>query len=105
MATQVEAPTNLPLTERPGWKSLETHLQQTRALHLRELFAADPERGVRLTAEAAGIYLDYSKNRVTDETIQLLLQLAEESGLRQRMEAMFTGEKINRTENRAVLHV
>jgi glucose-6-phosphate isomerase len=90
---------------RPAWKGLETHSQKARGLHLRDLFAQDGERGQRLTAEASGIYLDYSKNRVTDETLKLLLQLAEESGLRQRIDAMFQGEKINRTENRAVLHV
>ena len=74
-------------------------------MHLRKLFADDPKRGERLTAEAVGLYLDYSKNRITDETLQLLLQLAEESGLRARIDAMFRGEKINITENRAVLHV
>jgi glucose-6-phosphate isomerase len=97
--------TNRPLTERPAWKSLEAHRQKARSLHLRDLFEYDGERGRRYTAEAAGIYLDYSKNRITDETVQLLTQLAEESGLRQRIDAMFQGEKINRTENRAVLHV
>ena len=74
-------------------------------MHLRRLFADDPGRGERLTAEAAGIFLDYSKNRITDETVGLLLQLAEESDLRERIDAMFRGEKINVTENRAVLHV
>jgi len=105
MATIVEPLTDRPLTERPAWKSLEAHRQKARSLHLRDLFAYDSERGRRLTAEAAGIYLDYSKNRITDETLELLTQLAEESGLRQRIDAMFHGEKINRTENRAVLHV
>src|SRR5579862_5660758 len=105
MATAIEPLTNRGLTERPAWKSLEVHRDKVRALHLRDLFAADGERGRRLTAEAVGLYLDYSKNRITDETIQLLIKLAEESGLRQRIDAMFTGEKINRTENRAVLHV
>ena len=105
MATIVEPLTDRPLTERPAWKSLEAHRQKARSLHLRDLFAYDSERGRRFTAEAAGIYLDYSKNRITDETIKLLIQLAEESGLRQRIDAMFQGEKINRTENRAVLHV
>ena len=76
-----------------------------RELHLRKLFADDPKRGERMTAEAVGLYLDYSKNRITDETLKLLLQLAEESGLRERIDAMFRGEKINITENRAVLHV
>jgi glucose-6-phosphate isomerase len=84
---------------------LEAHYQKVRELHLRELFAEDPKRGERLTLEAAGLYLDYSKNRVTDETLKLLLQLAEEGGLRARIDAMFSGEKINITENRAVLHV
>jgi glucose-6-phosphate isomerase len=105
MATMVKPLTNRPLTERPAWKSLEAHRQKARSLHLRDLFEYDGERGRRYTAEAAGIYLDYSKNRITDETVQLLTQLAEESGLRQRIDAMFQGEKINRTENRAVLHV
>ncbi len=104
METVVD-PLTSPLTERPAWKDLEAHSQKARELHLRKLFAADPERGKRMTAEGAGIYLDYSKNRVNDQTINLLLQLANESGLRPRIEAMFRGEKINRTENRAVLHV
>src|SRR6516225_6798667 len=94
-----------PLTTRPAWKALQTHHDQVRDLHLRKLFADDPKRGERLTAEAIGIYFDYSKNRITDETLKLLLQLAEESGLRARIDAMFRGEKINVTENRAVLHV
>jgi len=93
------------LTARPGWKALKTHHQKVRELHLRQLFADDPKRGERLTTEAVGLYLDYSKNRVTDETLKLLLQLAEECGLRARIDAMFRGEKINITENRAVLHV
>jgi glucose-6-phosphate isomerase len=94
-----------PLTSRPAWKALEAHHEKVRDLHLRALFAQDPQRGERLTAEAAGLYLDYSKNRITDETLDLLLQLAEESGLRARIDAMFGGQKINVTENRAVLHV
>src|ERR1041384_7575329 len=93
------------LDERQAWKALEAHYKNVRELHLRKLFADDPERGERMTAEAVGLYLDYSKNRITDETLKLLLQLAEESGLRQRIDAMFGGEKINVTENRAVLHV
>ena len=93
------------LTDRPGWKALESHYQKIRELHLRQLFADDPKRGERLTTEAVGLFLDYSKNRVTDETLKLLLQLAEECGLRERIDAMFRGEKINITENRAVLHV
>jgi glucose-6-phosphate isomerase len=94
-----------PLTQRPAWKALEEHYQKTRDLHLRTLFAQDPGRGERFATEAVGIYLDYSKNRVTGETIQLLLELAASSGLRERIDAMFRGEKINVTENRAVLHV
>ena len=94
-----------PLVQRPAWKALEPHYQELRDLHLRTLFAEDPERGERLTVEAVGLYLDYSKNRVTDETISLLLQLAEQSGLRDRIDAMFRGEKINVTEQCAVLHV
>ena len=94
-----------PLTERTAWKALEAHYPKVRDLHLRKLFADDPQRGERLTAEAVGIHLDYSKNRITGETLKLLLQLAEESGLRARIDAMFGGEKINVTEKRAVLHV
>ncbi len=95
----------LPLTARPSWKLLKAHQEKIGELHLRRLFADDPTRGERLTAEAVGIYLDYSKNRVTDETLALLRGLAEESGLRERIAAMFRGDKINQTENRAVLHV
>jgi glucose-6-phosphate isomerase len=105
METIVETQTDRALTERPAWKDLEAHFQKVRGLHLRELFAADRERGKRMTVVGSGIYLDYSKNRITGETIPLLLQLAEESGLRPRMDAMFRGDKINSTENRAVLHV
>jgi len=94
-----------PLTARPAWRALQAHHEKIRDLHLRTLFEEDPKRGERLTAEAAGLYLDYSKNRITDETLDLLMQLAEESGLRSRIDAMFAGEKINVTENRAVLHV
>ena len=94
-----------PLTSRPAWKALQAHHDEVRQLHLRELFANDAKRGERLAIEAAGLYLDYSKNRITDETLKLLVQLAEESGLRARIDAMFRGEKINITENRAVLHV
>jgi glucose-6-phosphate isomerase len=93
------------LTRRPAWAALVAHHAEIATTQLRELFAADPERGSRLSAEAVGIYLDYSKNRVTDETLRLLLQLADESGLRARIDAMFAGEKINVTEDRAVLHV
>ena len=94
-----------PLTRRKAWKALQTHYEELRGLHLRKLFADDPKRGERMTAEAAGIFLDYSKNRITDETVKLLIQLAEESGLRSQIDAMFRGEKINFTEKRAVLHV
>jgi glucose-6-phosphate isomerase len=94
-----------PLPERSTWKELSDHYAQMRDVHLRDLFADDPGRGERLAVEACGIYLDYSKNRVTGETLRLLLRLAEESGLRTRIDAMFAGERINVTENRAVLHV
>jgi len=94
-----------PLTKRPAWKALQAHYKKVREVHLRELFAEDRKRGERMTAEAVGIYLDYSKNRITDETVKLLLQLAEESRLRSRIDAMFSGEKINITEKRAALHV
>ena len=94
-----------PLRQRPAWKALEQHHSEISGRHLRELFAADPGRGERLTAEAAGLYLDYSKNRVTDETLGLLLQLAEESGVAERRDAMMRGEAINVSEHRAVLHV
>ena len=94
-----------PLTEGTAWRALQTHVATLQKLHLRELFAADAQRGERFTLEAAGIYLDYSKQRVTDETLRLLLALADEAGLRQRIAAMFAGERINSTENRAVLHV
>jgi glucose-6-phosphate isomerase len=94
-----------PAVECPAWNALKAHHKKIRNLHLRKLFAQDPERGDRLKAEALGIYLDYSKNRITSETLPLLLQLAEESGLRARIEAMFRGDKINVTENRAVLHI
>jgi glucose-6-phosphate isomerase len=90
---------------RPAWASLKKHHQRIRRLHLRQLFAKDPGRGERLVVEAAGIYFDYSKNRVTDETMGLLLELARESGLREHIDAMFRGERINTSEKRAVLHV
>jgi glucose-6-phosphate isomerase len=98
-------PSPEPLTQRNAWKALQAHHTKVKELHLRQLFAEDPKRGERMTVEAAGLFLDYSKNRVTDETLKLLIQLAEESGLRERIEAMFRGDKINITENRAVLHV
>jgi glucose-6-phosphate isomerase len=94
-----------PLTRRPAWKALATHCRKLQNLHLRRLFAEDPARGKRLTAEAVGLHLDYSKNRITDHTLRLLVQLARQSGLSSRIAAMFSGEKINTTENRAVLHV
>jgi glucose-6-phosphate isomerase len=94
-----------PLTKRKAWKALGAHYKKTSKIHLRKLFADDPKRGERLTLEAAGIFLDYSKHRINDQTIKLLLQLADESRLRERIEAMFSGEKINITEKRAVLHV
>ena len=100
MSTQVA-----PLAARPAWKALADHAEAIKPLQLRQLFHDDPARGTRLTAEAVGLFLDYSKNRITDETLKLLLELAEQSGLKQHIEAMFTGEKINTTENRAVLHV
>ena len=98
-------PTLKPLPQRAAWKSLATHHKQIKKLHLRELFAEDAGRGERFTAEGAGLFLDYSKNRITEKTLKLLLQLAKESGLRAKIDAMFRGEKINITENRAVLHV
>jgi len=94
-----------PLTKRPAWKALQAHYNKIRERHLRDLFAEDPKRGERMSAEAMDITLDYSKNRITDETVKLLMQLAEESGLRGRIDAMLSGEKINITEKRAVLHV
>jgi len=94
-----------PLRERKAWQALERHHTDIGEVHLRELFASDPRRGERLTAQAEGIYLDYSKNRVTDETMALLVELAEESGVTRRRDAMFAGEHINVSENRAVLHV
>ena len=109
MTTVAEKTTKSPsirsFTRRDAYKALQAHYKQIRTKHLRELFADDPGRGERMTAEAIGLFFDYSKNRITDETLQLLLKLAEESGLRQRIDAMFRGEKINVTEKRAVLHV
>ncbi len=103
--TSSVTPKTHPLRERPSWKRLEEHYQEVRTVHLRSLFARDPQRGERLVAEGAGMYLDFSKNRITDETIQLLVKLAEECGLRENIDAMFHGKKINITENRAVLHI
>ena len=96
---------NQTLTNCSAWNSLEAHFEQTRDVHLRQMFADDPDRGQRLTAESLGIYLDYSKNRITDETLKLLVKLAEEIGLRDKIDAMFRGDAINVTEQRAVLHV
>jgi len=93
-----------PTTKRQAWRNLATHFRKIRNLHLRQLFADDPNRGERMTAEAVGLFLDFSKNRITDETLRLLVQLAEVSGVRERIDAMFRGDKINITENRAVLH-
>jgi glucose-6-phosphate isomerase len=98
-------PTNVPLRERSAWRALQAHHAQVRDLHLRDLFEADSARGERLVAEGAGLFLDYSKHRITQETLRLLLQLAEECGVHERTEAMFSGQKINVTEDRAVLHV
>jgi glucose-6-phosphate isomerase len=97
--------TNAPLRSRPAWAALTEHYEKIRDIHLRDLFAADPERGERMTAEAAGLYLDYSKNRITDDTMALLVELANQSGLKERTAAMFSGERINTTENRSVLHI
>jgi len=109
MATNTPTPPAMegpePLTKRKVWKSLQSHYKKVRGVHLRSLFADDPARGERMTAEAVGLFLDYSKNRITDRTLKLLIRLAEESGLRSRIEAMFNGEKINVTEKRAVLHI
>jgi glucose-6-phosphate isomerase len=105
MAARVEAITRRPVLKRRAWKDLGTHYKEIRDSHLRQLFADDPGRGERLTLNGVGLHLDYSKNRVIDETLRLLFQLAEESGLRTRIGAMFSGEKINITEKRAVLHV
>ena len=96
--------TTLPLTQRPAWQALQEHYQQIHPLHLRQLFAEDPLRGERFVVDALGIYLDYSKNRMTDETIRLLVNLADECGVRQKIEAMFNGDIVNVTEDRAALH-
>src|ERR1019366_2054457 len=99
------ATSTLSLTQRPAWRALGAHYEKIKDVHLRQLFADDPKRGERLVVEDVGLYFDYSKNRVNEETIRLLIALAEECGLRGRIEAMFRGEKINVTEKRAVLHV
>lgn len=95
----------LPLTQRPAWKALEIHFQDIKDVHLRTLFKENPQRGEKLKIQAAGLYMDYSKHRITDQTVQLLVDLARESGLEERRAAMFAGEKINKTEKRAVLHI
>ena len=97
-------PVSAPLRQRPAWAQLEAHFQQLKSLHLKQLFAQDPQRGEKFVLEAVGIYLDYSKNRITDETLSLLLQLAQETGLRAQIDAMFRGDAINVSEKRAVLH-
>src|SRR5215472_34097 len=94
-----------PLTQRPAWKALDEHYQKVRDLHLRTLFAEDSKRGERFALDAVGVYFDYSKNRITDETLRLLFGLASSAGLRDRIDAMFNSEKINVTEHRAVLHI
>ena len=96
---------DLLLTQRRTWQALQTHYQEIKDVHLRTLFARDPQRGERMACETAGLYLDYSKNRITDETLNLLVSLANECRLRERIDAMFAGEKINTTEDRAALHV
>ena len=103
--SEMATTTSVALRETESWRALEQHANEIRETHLRDLFAADPVRGERLSVEAEGIYLDYSKNRITDETLKLLLALAEERGVPERRDAMFAGAKINVTENRAVLHV
>ena len=102
---KTKVPAIKPLARRKAWSALKAHYKRLKPLSLRELFAADPKRGEKFALEAAGIYLDYSKNRITDKTLKLLVELANESGLRERIDAMFRGDKINITENRAVLHV
>jgi glucose-6-phosphate isomerase len=105
MAAHLEVPRTQWTDKQAAWRALEDRERAMRGRHLRTLFADDPARSERMTAEAAGVFLDYSKNRIDDETLRLLIELAEQSGLRARIEAMFRGEKINVTENRAVLHV
>src|SRR5450755_1006211 len=105
MASPKKKTKSRPLTELKAWKALQEHHKTAKKLHLRNLFAEDSTRGERMTVEAEGILVDYSKNRITDQTLKLLLKLAEESGLRQKIDSMFRGDRINITENRAVLHV
>ncbi len=104
MAPREQATADRPGTQRQAWKDLAAHHKNIRDLHLRQLFAEDPDRGPRMTVQALGVYLDYSKNRITDETLTLLIRLANESQLQERIAAMFRGDKINLTEKRAVLH-
>ena len=103
MAARSEISPTQPTAKHAAWRALQDHYEAIRSRHLRDLFAHDPKRGERMTVEAAGVFLDYSKNRINDETLRLLVALAEQSGLRERIDAMFLGEKINVTENRAVL--
>ena len=105
MAVQTESGTQTALTSRQAWQALQSHYEQVSKRHLRDLFAEDKDRGTKMAIEEAGLYFDYSKNRITEETLKLLIQLAEECGLKERIEAMFRGDKINITEKRAVLHV
>src|SRR5437879_5391621 len=105
MASNVQPLAKRVPIKRPAWNALASHYETVSKLHLRQLFADDPKRGERMAVDAAGLYLDYSKNRITDETLRLLLQLAQETELRARIDAMFRGDKINVTEKRAVLHV
>src|ERR1041385_2693918 len=104
MAAQVQPLTKKRTVKRSAWTALASHYKKVSKLHLRDLFAQDPTRGERLSVEAVGLYLDYSKNRITNETLKLLLKLVDQAGLKLRIEAMFSGEKINITEKRAVLH-
>jgi glucose-6-phosphate isomerase len=105
MAAHLEVPRTQWTGKQATWCALEDHQRAIRGRHLRTLFTDDPARSERMTAEAAGVFLDYSKNRIDDETLRLLIELAEQSELRARIEAMFRGEKINVTEDRSVLHV
>src|SRR5689334_20745665 len=105
MATRAWSITKPLQSKRPAWKALEAHYKKIRGVHLCGLFASDPLRGERMIAEGAGLYLDYSKNRINYQTLKLLVELAEESGLQGRIDAMFRGEKVNITEARSALHV
>src|SRR5262245_54847869 len=105
VAKRIEVPTRKRLDRLPAWKALGVHHKKLRDLHLRQLFAENPQRGERMSLQTAGLYFDYSKNLITDETLELLIRLAEDCGLQEQIDAMFRGEKINNTENRSVLHV